>query len=46
MENLPADISEPQIPPTEQKRSINSIFHLIIQISMGEIVFLPLKLNK
>jgi len=47
MENL-ADTSESPIPSIEQKakRSINWIFHLFIQISMGEKHFLLLKLKK
>jgi len=39
-ENL-TDISEPQVPLIEHI-SINSIFHLCIQVSMVEKQFLPL----
>jgi len=45
VENL-ADISETSNSANKYKSSINSIFYLVIQVSLSEKQFLPLKLNK
>ena len=45
MEKL-AGISEPQVPPNEQKNQKFNLPYVYSAVSMGGISFLPLKLNK
>jgi len=45
MENL-TDISEPQVPENKQKDQYINFLDLFIQVSIGEVAFIPLELNK